>query len=396
MNVEIKQARLRLEIVTGPAELQRLAPAWAQLVRQSGDPQPMIHPRWMLNWLTHYGADCQPVVGLLYDNDTMVGLAPFCRSIVWHRPGLPFRRIELMGASSDRADGVRGEFLNLIAVAGREGEVANAFIGALHLDAFGRWDECILDMLGEDAPMTRALEDEFSARGLPVTPLRHDDAYYVTLPADWDAYLKARHGKRRNWFRRTLRKFEEWLGDDGYELHRASDARSLREGMDVLTRLHAERWASDGQRGVFASERFSAFHRDYASAMLAAGELDLLWLTVRGQAVAAHYSFVTDGRICFYQSGRAMNVPDEVQIGTVMFVLALQDAMARGLREYDFLAGDGFYKSHFTSEKRPLTSLRIARNSLRETTRSWSRTCVRSVRHTIATGTWQSLPNSRS
>ncbi len=66
-----------------------------------------------------------------------------------------------------------------------------------------------------------------------------------------------------------------------------------------------------------------------------------------------------------------------------MFILAIQDAMARGLGEFDFLGGDSAYKPYFTSLTRPLVTLRAARPTLRETTRRTLAWAVRGARQLL-------------
>jgi len=371
---------LGIEVVAQFTDLQRLEPQWRALIEASARPEPMQDPAWAMTWWKHYGARRELAVGVIRDGGDLVGLAPMCRRTVIYWPGISFRRLELMGASGAEADGVCGEYLGLIARVGREADVAAAFATALAHGRFGPWDECVLEQCDGNGAMMAPLIDALKARHARVTATASSQAYYVPLPADWDSYLQSLPSKRRNWFRRTWKEFLAWVGDDGFALERARDLDGMKKGMRILADLHTERWRSDGQSGAFSSARFTAFHHEFAAAQLEAGQLDLLWLTVGGEPVAAHYSFVRDGKAYFYQSGRKMAVPANVRLGIVMFILALQDAMARGLKEYDFLGGDSAYKPYFTSQTRPLVDIRIARPTLRETTLQTLRRAVRAAR----------------
>jgi CelD/BcsL family acetyltransferase involved in cellulose biosynthesis len=238
-------------------------------------------------------------------------------------------------------------------------------------------------MNGEAAITTPLIEALQAVHG-GLTCRTMTKAWYLPLPCDWNAFLQSVHGKRRNWFRRTWKDFITWVGDKGYAVERARTPDGMRTGMRILAELHAERWHEEGHRGAFASPRFAGFHQEYATRILESGQLDLLWLTVGGKPVAAHYSFVSGGKVYFYQSGRTMGVPANVRLGIVMFILAIQDAMARGLREYDFLGGDSEYKSLFTNLTRPLVEVRVAPPSLRETTRFTLHTAVHAARRLSA------------
>jgi CelD/BcsL family acetyltransferase involved in cellulose biosynthesis len=360
---------LSVALVDDLAALRRLEPEWARLLAATAKPEPMLSPAWVLTWWKHYQAGRSLAVGVFRDRDALVGVAPLCRRKFKYRAGIPFRRLELMGAGGEEVDGVCGEYLGPIDAKGRETDVARAFAAALQRDALGPWDELVLEHMDGHGAMTAALIEALPAIRGDLTCHTEVQAYYLPLPADWEAFLATLHGKRRQKFRRTWKDFVAWVGDKGYVLERARSAEDVPRGMTILAALHAQRWQEEGQQGVFASPRFSRFHQQFATRLLEDNQLDLLWLTVGNEPVAAHYSFAVGGKVYFYQSGRRMDVPSNVRIGIVMFMLAIQDAMARGLAEYDFLGGESAYKLSFTTLTRPLLSARVARRTLREITR---------------------------
>lgn|SRR5262245_9508689 len=371
---------LKVEFVDDFSHLLRLEPQWQALVEASAQPEPMLAPDWAMTWWKYYRSGRLLAVGIFRKDDEIVGLAPLCRRIFSYRPGIPFRRLELMGSSGDEADGVCGEYLGPIAAAGSEADVARAFSAALAQNLFGPWDELVLELMDGEGAITAPLIEALQALDGGLTCRSTTEAWYLPLPDDWNSFLQTVHGKRRNWFRRTWKDFLAWVGDKGYAVERARTPDDMRTGMRILSELHVERWHEAGHGGAFVSPRFAGFHHEYATRILKRGQLDLLWLTVGGEPVAAHYSFVSGGKVYFYQSGRKMGVPANVRLGIVMFILAIQDAMARGLREYDFLGGDSTYKSLFTTRTRPLVQVRVARPSLRETTRLTLHTAVNAAR----------------
>lgn len=377
---------LVMELVETDEDLAAIAPAWNELLGKSARPEVMLAPDWVLTWWAHYRDGRAPAVGLFRDESGVVGLVPLCRRPFTYRPGIPFRRLEFMGANNEDIDGACGEYLAPIALAGREDEVAAAFAEALADNLFGAWDELVIELMDGEAPGTRSLVEALSAHYGDVSVTDAMEAYHLPLPADWETFLQGLHGKRRNWFRRSWKEFLAWAGTDGYRLERATTPEDVRRGMRILADLHGERWQEEGHDGAFASQRFAAFHEDYAVRLLEKGQLDLLWLLVGGVPVAAHYSFVFGNKVYFYQSGRTTKAPANVRLGIVMFMLAIEDAMKRGLSEYDFLGGDsGGYKTYFTSHTRQLVQLRVARPSLRETTRVALRSGYHRVRRLQST-----------
>src|SRR4029079_3424381 len=80
-------------------------------------------------------------------------------------------------------------------------------------------------------------------------------------------------------------------------------------------------------------------------------------------------NFRWNGKLSFYQSGRKLDIPDEVRVGVTMHAYLIRSAIEAGVREYDFLAGASQYKMSLALATRPLVQLRAVRPSLKETAR---------------------------
>jgi CelD/BcsL family acetyltransferase involved in cellulose biosynthesis len=222
-------------------------------------------------------------------------------------------------------------------------------------------------MNGEGA-MRPLLADALARAGLEVAVTAAGESSYIPLPKTWDAYINALSSSRRAFVNRSLRDFDRWAGPS-WELRAASSMAELKEGLGVLVSLHGQRWQAAGQPGAFASPLFRAFHEALMPLLLQEGALELLWLCVRGEPVAALYNIVWDGKVYFYQSGRKVDVPEGVRPGIVLHTHAIRRAIAAGLCEYDFLAGPARYKTQLALASRSLVDLRVARPSVRERTR---------------------------
>jgi CelD/BcsL family acetyltransferase involved in cellulose biosynthesis len=183
------------------------------------------------------------------------------------------------------------------------------------------------------------------------------------LPKTWDAYLKALDRKDRYLINRTERDFAAWAGAD-HAFHRAEAPAQLAEGKAILRQLHNERWG-DGS-GTFRSPLFLAFHDQVMAKLLGRGSLELTWLTVRGEPVAAMYCIAWNNKVHFYQCGRRLDVPKAVRPGGVLLYHAIRDAITKGRREFDFLGGEAVYKSQLALASRPLLELRVSRRCVVE------------------------------
>ena len=65
----------------------------------------------------------------------------------------------------------------------------------------------------------------------------------------------------------------------------------------------SERWQGQAE-GVFQSPHFLAFHEQIWPVLLRQGALEMAWMTVRGEPLAAVYNLVWNNKVYFYQCGR--------------------------------------------------------------------------------------------
>jgi CelD/BcsL family acetyltransferase involved in cellulose biosynthesis len=220
-------------------------------------------------------------------------------------------------------------------------------------------------MNGEEPTATKLLDAFRSRGGFRGELMQTTEAPYFVLPASWDAYLQSLNAAKRRYLLKSWRDFESWCGGD-WQLHRAS-AETLADGQAILQALHNHRWEEGaGIQGVFSRPRFTAFHQEFMTHLLRNDALDLFWLTADGEPIAVLYQIRANRKVYMYQCGRKLDVPPAVRPGIVLEILAVQDAIARGLSEYDFLGGLVQYKMQFAKTTRPLVELRIARPGPRE------------------------------
>ncbi len=359
-------------IVRSADDLEALAGEWSELLASSASSEPTQSPAWLLSWWSVFGETGGRVLRVLVFRDAarLVGVVPLLARRARYRRAIPFRRLEFMGSGEDEADEIVSDYMGAIVAKGWERRVATALARALVSGGLGRWDELVCPRMDGTAPMTDALIAALAAERVTCTLDQRTSCPYIELPTTWEGYLGALSSSRRYKVRRSLRELESWSGGE-WALHRVATHAELTEGLAVLMRLHAKRWGTEGRRGVFASPSFRRFHERVTADFLQLGALDLCWLSVRGEPVAASYSIEWEGSIHFYQSGRETEVPTKVTPGIALHALLIQRAINRGLREYDFLSGDARYKTMLATHTRRLVSLRVtpfasAREAARE------------------------------
>lgn len=314
---------LQIGEVTDAAGLTALRGEWQSLAERA--PQATLFQtwEWQSSWWQHCG------VGRLWiltarEGGALVGLAPLYRAPYY---GLPLRRVAFLGTGAS-------DYLDFLALPGQADACRDAFLA--HLAAHrGRWDLVDLQQLPPGAPLAQA----GSPKGLRARLLVQEVCPYVPLPGGAEAFAASLGKKLRSnigYYRRLLaREFKvSWETVGNGELH---------EAMEELFSLHQRRWRGRGLPGAFARSRVRRFHQAAARACLERGWLRLHRLRLDGRTRAALYCFQYHNRGYYYLGGFEPSF-SRYSLGTVLTAHAIEDAIAGGAREFDFLRGDEPYK----------------------------------------------------
>jgi CelD/BcsL family acetyltransferase involved in cellulose biosynthesis len=368
-------------ILREPAELAECEPAWWDLLARSDDSEPMLTPFWLRAWWRVFGADGGRELRafLVYEGDRLIGIVPLLSRRHWYRLLLPFRRLELLGTGEAEADEICSEYLGVVAEKGREHVVVTELASALAKGRLGNFDEIVFPAMRGESTSARLLVRALEDAGFGVRATVTAECPYIALPKTWDNYLAALSSDERRFVKKTLASFDAWAGGES-SLHEARTLPELERGSAVIRALHGERWTAAGHDGAFRSARFCNFHDEVMRALLDRDALELLWLSVRGEPVAALYNFTWNDKEYFYQSGRKLDVPNGVRPGIVIHLRAIRRAIEAGRREYDFLGGASQYKRKLATATRPLLSVRAVRSPVLELARSTVEHGIEAVR----------------
>ena len=309
---------------------------WNRLVERCRTPVPFATWQFQTAWYRAFGTGPLHLLAAQDGEGEWVGVLP-----LYELPSPDGPVLRLVGGT-DVAD-----YLDLIAVAGREEEVWKALLPAL---AELPWRAADLRPIPAASPTPGLLASLAASSGLASRTAVEDRCPVIELPGTWDAYLAGLSGKDRHELRRKMRRAE--VGRPRIEAARTPAAMAVL--MDGFVALHRR---SKVGKARFMDEPMEAFFRalgrDLAVAGLAA--LWMLWLEER--PAAALLCLEQGGAVSLYNSGfdpeaRAMSP------GVVLIARTIEDAIARGFRRYDFLRGEEPYKYGFGAV--PTEVLRVA------------------------------------
>lgn len=256
--------------------------AWAELAARAEDPNPYLHPEFVLAAARSEGLLASVRLLTVRDADGMLAALPVRHSCRWRRLPIP----ATLAWTHDQC------FLGTPLVARESSrESLAAFVDGLGARCGGAFAE--LDLVCGEGPLSRALDDVLPRDALVFG--RFNRAALERRPAD--DYLDGRlRGKHRRSLRRLARDLQSELGGDLELVERAG----RQDAVEDFLRLEAEGWKGE-QGTALASDRARAdFFRCVCRDFAARGALQLLFLKAGGRTVAARANLrAGDTIFCF-------------------------------------------------------------------------------------------------
>jgi CelD/BcsL family acetyltransferase involved in cellulose biosynthesis len=298
---------------------------WNRLVEKCRAPVPFATWEFQTTWFRAFAPGPLHLLAAQDGTGDWVGLLPLYQAESSDGPVL-----SLVGGT-DVTD-----YLDLIAVAGREEEVWKAMLPAL---ADLGWRALDLRPVPAASPTPGLLKTLGPSAGLACRIDVEERCPVIELADTWEGYLAALSGKDRHELRRKIRRAQ--AGSPRIEV--ARDAASMASLMDGFVALHR---LSKVGKARFMDEAMETFFRDLGRVLADAGLAALWMLWLEDRPAAALFCLEQAGSVSLYNSGfdpeaRAMSP------GVVLIARTIEDAIARGFRRYDFLRGEEPYKYGF-------------------------------------------------
>ncbi|HKG24050.1 MAG TPA: GNAT family N-acetyltransferase, partial [Thermomicrobiales bacterium] len=294
-------------------------------------------------WLRHYGDLVPHHFVVASGPHGAAGIALLTHGVGQKRGPFPIRSLHLGTAGEPPADTIWVEYNRLLVGTEDRSSFAAGLLGtvkATHL----LWD--ILELHGfapEEVETILSLEQGFkvSRRACYVADLRQMRDGHLFEGFKKEIVVKIRKDRHR---------FEERFGPIT-----TTWAETVDDGLAILRELiplHQERWQRIGEPGCFASTRFTGFHEDLIRRLLPKGQIVLFRVQAGEQLIGTFYGFVEGGVLYHYQWGLAQFDQNSLSPGFVVGALCMEEAMARGIDDLNWLAGDSRYKRELSNTQR--------------------------------------------
>jgi CelD/BcsL family acetyltransferase involved in cellulose biosynthesis len=336
------------EVIRTDAELAMLETEWNQLFERVACSNVFLSFQWMSQWWRHFGEGNRLFVVVVRDETMrLLGLAPLYIS-----RSLGPLRIHRLGFLTDHMVG--SDYLDVLVDQDTAPTVLR-FLCACILSHRQEWD--YID-LADNLPGSNAangLRLEFERCGLITNVGSSSTCPYLPLPESLEEHWANLGSKTRKHLRYYLRALQR-LGP--VEFVTVRNNADIGKAFDDLVRLHGARSSERGIVSTFLSPRVNSFHRAALKSLTEAGKAQIHQLRLRGECIAALYTFSAGARVLFYQSGMH---PDfgRFSVGSMLIKYAIDDAVTHRFKEFDFLRGEEPYKYQWATATRRLQCLRM-------------------------------------
>jgi CelD/BcsL family acetyltransferase involved in cellulose biosynthesis len=332
-------------IATGSDAFETLATEWDALHTVSSTATPFNSLAYARLWWTHFGANDLLELWTVRDNNALIGIAPFYRTL--NDEGVEVLRFV---GGIDISD-----YLDVISAPGRELDVAQALVMCL-ASCNCCWD---LHDMPKASPIREAFLRLAPEYGLPIYAEREEVCPVISLPATWDDYLEQLDGKQRREIRRKLRK----AGQEGLVSWHVTPPDGVQEAMPIFLWLHQ---LSTPAKAAFMTPEMAEFFTELAETFAAKGWLELIFLHVNGEPVASYFGFRFRDTLMLYNSGFDNSWLESLSPGWLLLSYHIEYAIAEGIRRYDFMRGAEEYKFHFGGKSEPVYRLQIGKSHERQ------------------------------
>ncbi|MEM2914806.1 MAG: GNAT family N-acetyltransferase [Candidatus Bathyarchaeia archaeon] len=341
---------LKLDIIEDFEKFESFMDIWNAVLRRTLDHDVFSTWEWLWCWWKHYGKGRQLRVLMAKDGGKIIGIAPLMLSkYSFHKFG-KLNRIEFVGFP-------HADYNNFLLTT-RDLKCLRLILDGLK--EISDWDLLDLRDIRNDSVSGQAIQAISQNKNLNLNLTVETLCPYISLASSVDVFVK---GLSRN-MRRNLKKRMRRLSK-GFKVSFKTqrDFDSIDEAMEAFFRLHQERWKSTGKQGVFVSEVCRDFHRDVARIFDNKGWLDLRFLTVNDEPIAAAYTFDYNLKKYGYLTGFSPNFA-EFGVGNILKMHLIEECIKKGFREYDLTRGIEPYKISWATGVRRNFTARFARRGL--------------------------------
>ena len=324
----VSGAALRCEVITDFGQLESLFPEWQRLWETDRRAEIFQTPAWAKAWWRAFASECSLCVVAVYDNEELVGIAPFVKRA---------DTVQFLGTP-------QADYADIICEENRTLDVVSAALDTLIERV--RWDECSFQHLARHSRFA-GYNQQLPARlrrCLHVVPA--ENYRTIVLRKGREEIFKELLGKQH-----TRRRQNKLQKAGKLQFRYLEDKAEAQRYLEQFFRHHVRRMAVIGKKSACARVAFCNFLRALVDELDLADTLRFAVLELNGRPLAWSFGFEVNGKFVLYQHTFDVDAWDYTP-GEVLLSKLLEYAKGNIAREFDFGSGAEAYKNRFTNYER--------------------------------------------
>jgi len=345
---------IKIEVIRSEERWASLAEPWNTLLANSITDVPFLRHEFLFSWWQHrgggeWGTAERPAEELyiLVGRDSagqLVGAFPLFLSK--NHAGKP--SLVLLGSVEI------SDFLDVLVIA----EHLAAFVSAVFEHLTGpdapEWDTLELFNLLEDSPSLEGMAAAVEQYRLALVQEKLQPAPFISLPADYDAYLEMLDGRYRRELVRKIRNAQRYFIP--VQVERVEQLDELAPAMEDFFAMMRQ----EPEKTRFLTAPMQAQMQALVRSAAEQGWLDLRFLLVGRERAAGYLNFIYANRVWVYNSSRADKF-SSLSPGIALIGLLIQEAVEGGYQAFDLMRGDEDYKYQLGGQDRWVVKATLTR-----------------------------------
>lgn len=297
---------------------------------------------WISAWLnTSSDITTQFVVVRATQNDKTIGLAIFSTKSKRTFYGKSLKQLWLNRTGCETKDQVWIEHNDFLVASSDSANIRKLMFNSL-LAQTDLWDEIFIGL--SPLHVTNAFQQEhhFTRELISSPSFDADISKYATL----SDYLQSLSKNTRSQINRSKRGLES-LGE--LELSLAQTESDKKQYLSEISALHIEKWGPTIHGSGFNNPIFVDFHQNILINDQSNQYTRLYRLRHNGKSLGYVYLLINSNTWSFYLSAIEFHEDPKIKVGLLLHSMIIEQAIAVGVKTYDFLAGEAQYKKSLSN-----------------------------------------------
>jgi hypothetical protein len=334
---------LRISEINTKREFFEMKDRWDQILNKSTENN--IFLTWEKMAPSVYSLGNNTALKILYasEGNEIVGIAPFRIT----RKGLGHLGYSVLEPLTNGDTDYTG-----IIVAQNEDQCPHQFLTYLFTQK--DWDFMYYPDLPQGSPSLALVKNSSEIPKLEIE--KGVICPFIKVPHSKEKLLASLNSKFQKKLKKSLQKLEQEHGK--VELKQYKDIGSIEQAMEIFFNLHQKRWASKGEPIKFEKKKSRNITFQTAKYFAEKDWLRLYFLTIDKEPIAVELNLEYSGKMYCHLKGFDPNY-SKFRVGSLLTLKVLEECIAKGIAEYDFMQGTEAYKFEWTNKFRQSVNIKL-------------------------------------